>query len=410
MLVPRLLLSCAAARTGNPGLALLNFEKLMVLAVGQGDLFVAIACQCSLDALRSGSTPHSKRYQAMQQWFKALSPKRSRKKSGLALTPAMLVKLPAADFQRMVENSTIETLELAPSEIQGAGDLFAILLHGRVKWTLHPEGEDAMPTVVAEAGDTLSAPEGTNAGDRLRFEPEQPSVLLRFSPAAAPALRDLVRRDQKAAADKKRIPIAPVRLTAPSVPARPAIEPTAPRPAPDPNAEPLTAVHAPHLRRSEHDIGVTFASGEARLGLAGTRVAPLTGKLVELSPAGMRLEFPRAALRQSRPALEGAMALVDLEVPGGDEPLHLLARVTALTFEAAAATPAPAHLSLEFALLLARDRARMQEALIEAARSGRWLGSDLAAADAADESATDADPAAGGGAQDHSLDATRRSA
>jgi hypothetical protein len=100
------------------------------------------------------------------------------------------------------------------------------------------------------------------------------------------------------------------------------------------------------------------------------------------------------------------MALVDHEVASGDGPLHLLARVTALTFEGAATTPA--RLSLEFALLIARDRARMPEALIEAARSGRWLGSDLAAADSADES--DADPAAGGGAQDHPLDAKRRSA
>jgi hypothetical protein len=394
-LTPRFLLSCAAQRAGNTGLALLSYEKLITLAVGQGNLFVAIASQCSLDTLRSDATPHSKRYQAMQQWFRALSPRRASKKPGLALAPGMLVKLPPGDFQRIVERSTIELLPLEPSELDSAAELFAVVLHGRVKWTFLPEGEDPMPTVTAEPGDTVAAPEGTGKADRLRLEPEEPSVLLRFPPAAAGALRDLVGREQKAAVAKKRVPIAAPRLVTPS--AAPS-ESTVARPAPEPGAEPLVAVRAPHLRRSEHDLAVEFATGAAELGLAGTRVAPLAGRLLELSPAGMRLDFPRGALRQSRAALEGAMVMVALAMPGDSSPLHLLARVTTLTFEPADAGSVPsAHLALEFAVLLARDRAQLQQALIEAARSGRWLGAELA-------------PAADGGDSADPLDGARRSA
>jgi len=395
VLVPRLLLSCAAERAGNPNLALLNFEKLMVLAVGQGDLFVAIAAQCSLDQLRSGGAPHSKRYHALQQWFRALSPRRASAKPGLALGPAMLVKLPPGEFQRLVERSTVEMLPLTASETDGADQLFAILLHGRLRWTFIPQGEDALPTVTADAGDTVAAPAGTAAADRLRVEPEQPSVLLRFPPAAAGTLRELVGREQKAAAAKKRVPIAAPRLAAP---AKADAEPVAARPAPDPAAEPLAAAHAPQLRRSGHDLAIAFERGTAALGLAGTRVAPLAGRLLELSPAGMRLDFPRGPLRQSRGVLEGATVSVALELPNAEAPLHLLARVTTLAFDGAPADAPAAHVSLEFALLIARDRALLQGALIDAARSGRWLGAEIDAG--AGPANGDTDP----------LDGARRSA
>jgi len=89
---------------------------------------------------------------------------------------------------------------------------------------------------------------------------------------------------------------------------------------------------------------------------------------------------------------------VALELPNAEAPLHLLARVTTLAFDGAPADAPAAHVSLEFALLIARDRALLQGALIDAARSGRWLGAEIDAG--AGPANGDTDP----------LDGARRSA
>jgi hypothetical protein len=86
-----------------------------------------------------------------------------------------------------------------------------------------------------------------------------------------------------------------------------------------------------------------------------------------------------------REMLEGSLLAVEIQLPDGEPPVRLMSRVrwVQLAGQGAGAPPDDVgYLGLEFILLNARDHARIQNALIAAARAGQPL-----------------DPAAGGPAQ-----------
>lgn len=377
VLSTRLLLAGFATQAKNPGLALLHFEKLMVLAVGQGELFHALAAERGLDGLRSDEVAHRKRLQALQQWFRTM-PGRARGRKTVTLPQSWMLDLPAADFRRYAEASRLVVLPPRPLVLENAPDVFAIVLHGEANWTYHPTGEDALPAVRAAGGDVISPPAGCEAGDHLSLEPVEPGVLLFFDPPVAASLRERVVTERRTAqasrtgGDPK--PAEPAAAPAPAVMA------TGLRPLPDPVLEPLASRFPSHDRRREHELVVRVERGEVELGVAGTRTGAIAGRLAELSPAGLTVTVPRATVRQSRAALEGAHVVTQVALPGDEEPLRLAGRVTALSFEAGTLAAGPrAQLAVEFVLMLAPARARLQEALIEATRSGTWPWAEGAA-------------------------------
>src|SRR5439155_24546565 len=147
------------------------------------------------------------------------------------------------------------------------------------------------------------------------------------------------------------------------------------RPVPDPKLEPTVAASAPFERRRDSRVSVAFETRGALLGLAGSRVAPFAGRLVNLSPSGLGLGFPRAELMPVREALEGALLAVELQLPDAEPPVRLMARVRWVQLATPGSGPSEEMgvVGLEFILVSARDHARIQSALIAAAREGRAL-------------------------------------
>lgn len=467
VLTTRFMLATLHLRADAEQLAIVQYEKLLVLAVGQGKLFHALAAQRRLDDLRPPGATHAKRFAAIQQWFRAIPARRGKNEPGGRLTPDMLLKLPPGEFSAIGESLKVDPIEGDPRTFTGPDAMLEVLLWGRVRWVLEPEGESPLPAVVAEAADTLCAPPGTQPNDRLHITPEQPSEVLSFDRPFVASLRNRIHAEAQA----KR---AKLGHRGPRKPAPEAVEPaeaSGAQPSPDPAVEPLHANAFPRERRHEHRVGIDFASGVARLGLAGSRIAPFTGRLVEISPAGIGLAFPGGSLRQARRELEGSVANLYLRLPNLDEALRLGARITAIAYETAGAPtggggdagqrgeaggaarsgegdgeqsrgedggerrpggaggepsceadgrshrgdgversgvggaasvlaiPAPqARLSLEFPLLLAADRAVIQEAMIGAARVGQWPGFrvDPMVDDAEEGSHAGGSPEAGG--------------
>jgi len=424
VLATRFMLAALSIRAGSPAVAVLQYEKLLVLAVGQGSLFHALAAQRRLDELRPPGAHHARRYQAIQQWFRAIPARKSKGDTTGRLMPHMLLTLSPGEFAALGESLRVETLDPEIREFRGPDELLEVLLWGGMRWVLKPAGETPFPAVEAATGDTLCAPPGTQADDRLTVETTAPSEVLGFDPEFASMLREAIQKEAEAKRAKmgpRRL--APARVAPKSDPAAPDADDAAARPQPDPEAEPLRATSFPRQRRHEHRMGIDFATGAVRLGLAGSRTSPFTGRLLEFSPAGIGVELPGAPLRQSRRELEGSVVNVYLRLPDMEDPLRLAARITALAFErsgaprdgaapggraadsgaGAARTAAGsgagagggagvalaatrpfatrARLSMEFALLLAGDRALIQEALIRSAAAGQWPGVEGAADD-----------------------------
>jgi hypothetical protein len=370
----RLLFGVLCLATDQSARALVQFEKMLPLAVGQGDLFHALAAQKQLDRLRPEGAAHDKRFVAIHKWFSTI-PTRRAKPSGAAdveLTPGALLALPPAGFHRIADQAAIEDLGLASRDVDGDPEAVRVVLYGRVRWSVMPEGESSLIEVVSNPLETVALTSGLPTGVRLRLAPELPAACLKFDLA-------LLREEQANAASgqPEGRGVAPARAagTRGSAPARTPETPRPERPVPDPLLEPTVAASAPFERRRDTRVSVAFESRVAMLGLAGSRVAPFAGRLFNLSPSGVGLGFPRAELLPVRDVLEGSLLTVEIQLPDGDPPARLMSRVRWVQLPAQGSGPPDemGYLGLEFILLNARDHARIQGALIAAARAGQPL-------------------------------------
>ncbi len=374
----RLLLAALYLRAENRGLAQVHVEHVLPLAVGQRDLFRALGAQRLLDQLNSTASAHSKRYLAIHRWFSALGRVTggagSREAAGeparAALSSAALLRLAPRDFHRVAEACRIEDLVLEPRDLACDPDEARVVLYGRVRWSVIPDGDGPFVELTAEAGGVIAPGTGAPASARLRLAPELPSACLTFDLETLRALTPGAGPD--AASTRPARPAGAVKPATRAAPGARRVE----RPVPDPVAEPMLAVNAPIERRRGTRVTVAFESRVALLGVAGNRVAPFGGRLVDLSPAGMGVGFPPGELRHLRDALEGALITIELKLPGRGAPLGLTARVRWVSFEPQGVSGGDglARLGLEFVLLSARARARIREVLIHAARQGRTLG------------------------------------
>jgi hypothetical protein len=363
----RLLFGALCLVTDQPARALVQFEKMLPLAVGQGALFHALAAQKQLDRLKPATAAHDKRFVAIHQWFKSIPARRS-ESADHAFSAAGLLALPPAAFHRVAEEALIEDLGLAARDVEGDPDAARVVLYGRVRWSVVPEGESSIFEVVSNELEMVTLMPGLPERVRLRLAPELPAACLKFDLA-------LLRTEQgEAAGAGEKLAPASAKTHAPPAAQEAPETPRPVRPAPDPRLEPTVAVSAPFERRRDTRVSVTFDTRVALLGLAGSRVAPFAGRLVSLSPSGLGLGFPRAELLPVRDALEGSVLAVELQLPDGD-PIRLMARVRWVQLAAPSSGPPDEMgvLGLEFILVNARDHARIQNALIASARAGQSL-------------------------------------
>ncbi|HEY2954544.1 MAG TPA: PilZ domain-containing protein [Candidatus Eisenbacteria bacterium] len=350
----RLLYGVLCVAADQAGLGLVQFEKLLQLSVGQNDLFRALAAQKQLDRLRPAGSVHDKRFVAIHQWFCSLATRRGHESDDHPVPPRALLALPPAAFHRLAEQAAIDDLGMAPHDLDADSDSARIVLYGRVRWSVAPEGDSSLISVVADELEPIAVEPELASQGRLALVPELPSACLRFDLAQLRSEQENAPRTQS----------EPPPAAAP-----------AGRPVPDPLFEP-TAATAPSLeRRRETRASVSFKTRVAMLGLAGSRVAPFEGRLLNLSPAGLGLGFPRAELRAVREELEGSLLTVEIEL-GGGEPLQLMSRVrwVQLAPQTRGALPEDMGvLGLEFILVSARERTRIEGVLIHAARAGQPL-------------------------------------
>jgi hypothetical protein len=419
-LVPRLLCAALHQATDQPSLALLQYETLLPLAVGQGDFLRAIAVQKHLDALHPASVSHARRFEALHRWFSAIRPRKPKRDQPLRsedLTIETLLDLDPRTFTRLVEAATLEGLDPEPRALESQAGSARLVVYGRAHWSLTRADDVLLLEGVAEAGDPIAVSREVGPDVRLTIHAELPAEFLcvdaqvfaalngeelqeenDFSvPPIEPAevsvievAEDEIAPDespvlgepfaQYAAADDEfsevaKDPVVP--RAAPPVPASP-LRPRAPGPRPDARFEPTMAVSAPVSRRRETRISVNLHSAIARLGIADTRTSPIQGRMLHVTESYLELAFPRSELHHMRGRLEKSYVSLRLALDTRQS-LACVSRVRWTSAFDGGAEGVELRLELEFMPMAPQDKAR----LVEAVRLLDARGSDLPSADAA---------------------------
>ncbi|MEO5617336.1 MAG: hypothetical protein ABIS67_06165 [Candidatus Eisenbacteria bacterium] len=384
---PRLLCAGLHLAAAKPVLALLHYETLLPLAVGQGEFFAAIAVQKRLDLLHPASVTHARRYEVLRRWFISLGRDRRvlpGERPG-ELTEAGLLCLDPEAFTRLLEECDVEGIDPAPRVIQEGLDSSRVVLYGRAAWSFDMGDGVTLLEGIAEAGQAISVDPGLGSGARLVLTAELPTEMLLFSADALAAL------SANGAAPNGAVAGGPSASSGMAVAPRSAADPAAPpppahtegadvrprpisavtRPRPDPRFEPFVATGAPVDRRRESRIAINLASGVARLGLVDTRVAPLPGHLRQLGPDFLELIFARDDLRHLRTRLEGSCLALQFNL-GPDEPqLLCTGRVRYTTAMGSGIDASDLTIELEILPLRASERDRMAEAVRRFAVGGQ---------------------------------------
>jgi hypothetical protein len=410
-IVPRLLCAAIHQAAGQPALALLQYETLLPLAVGQGDFLRALAVQKHLDDLHPASASHAKRYEVLQRWFQALGQGSLAAVGGPGeFTPARLLMLDSASFTRAAEGCEVEGLEPEPRRVENQGGSLRFVLYGRTRWSVETGEDLTLLEGIAEQGDAIVVDPELGRRGRLVLTSEWPSEhlvlgapLLGLLPWADEASEASEAKEKPAKSGKKSakksnrddatpapklVPppaetarpapnAEPVARAVPEPPAAPAARPAdhgrppasagsssaGSRPRPDPRFEPMVASSAPVERRRETRLSLHLKSGIVRLGLADTRVAPVSGKLLQFTAGFVELSFPRSELRHLRTRLENSFINVQLNINPREALLLCVGRVRYTAALAADDGTDDLRLEVEFMPLPPRDQTRIEEAV-----------------------------------------------
>jgi hypothetical protein len=158
---------------------------------------------------------------------------------------------------------------------------------------------------------------------------------------------------------------------------RPVVEPPGPvemgdgliiPPSSDPFAAPIPELGQLIERRTSPRVAVSFETRVALLRLKGSRVAPLRGELINLSPSGFGVRFAKRALGASRGALDDAVVAVELDIPGSDGPLRMAGQVRWIEVEEHGNE---AQIGIEFVLMTEPERRRIAGTLASASLTTR---------------------------------------
>jgi PilZ domain len=188
----RQLLAALYTHAGNPRMAQVQYERLLPLAVGQGDLLGALAAQKHLDRASSDAPRHAGRFAAMHKWFRSLGRpglgEHGERASGL--TQADLLGLPVEVFSQVSEATEIETLGMSPRTIPVRTGALRIVLYGRITWTLETGDGTRLEPRTAERGESILVDRISSDEAWLVLVPEAPSECLCFD---AETVVDMVR-------------------------------------------------------------------------------------------------------------------------------------------------------------------------------------------------------------------------
>jgi hypothetical protein len=182
-LTPRQILAALYLETGNVRLASLQYERLMPLAVGSGDLFRAVAIQRHVDAIQAGHAVEG-RYAAIQRWFRMVGASQGMVASeDQGLTPGALLLLPPEAFEELLQSVRIEMLGLEPGSRDVEGGTVWVVSCGSLLWSLASEDGRSQPEQTAKEGMSLRVDPQIFRQARLDFEPQLPCECLAFDPS-----------------------------------------------------------------------------------------------------------------------------------------------------------------------------------------------------------------------------------
>jgi PilZ domain len=190
----RALLASVLLRGDQRALALMQYERLLPLAVGQGDLLRAIGTQRRLDDLQSAASRHPERYRAMQDWFRyvgepALGESGSRAENDPAQAPAVaLLHLPPESFTLIAERVSVFPLELGPQIHHAPEGLLWVVYFGRLEWAIVDAHDQSRVDHTAEEGDVIQMPPGSPTERWLEVTAVTPVEVMQFDPNVADVL------------------------------------------------------------------------------------------------------------------------------------------------------------------------------------------------------------------------------
>lgn len=342
----RALLASVLMRSRQRPLALMQYERLLPLAVGQGELFRAIGTQRRLDELHPPVQRHPDRYRAIQDWFRALNaPAAFAEGPGGARGPlAALLGLPPEAFSLVAEQSKVVPLDLEPQQFDDAAGILWVVYFGRIRWRAAGLSGADREWRQAAAGEMVHLPQGDPAARWIEVVPETPCEVIHFDPALAELLAA--------------VPGVGIAAAAPA------------RPRPDPRAEPTVAVGVPRERRRGTRMAVMLEHRVALLGEEGTSVAPMHGTVVDVSLTGLGLEFPVTQIRGAHSVHPQALVTLEVGLRDSDGTLPVTGRIAWIEWHPAARGQDAGHarIGLEFVAMSAEQRARLGRMLDVTAR------------------------------------------
>ena len=267
-MTPRQIMARLLVLTGYPRHGLLQYEKLLPLAVRAGDLYRALVIQKHMDRLQPG-TPG--RYATLQKWFRLVGVSQAPPASEVegCITASALLALPKDVFEWMGGEVSVDALDPGPREEEAPGSTCWVVVFGSLLWKARlPSGRER-GEVRSERGEFayLSGTPGTLGS--MRFTAETACECLRFDGALLKEIRlrvPSVGGAIQAGGSAAGLPALPVGLRK-SDAAGPAVSPRKPAVSGTPNAPPRLPSPGPTSKADKaRDDGDWVESGQVTLG------------------------------------------------------------------------------------------------------------------------------------------------
>jgi len=386
----RALFASLLLRDRRRSLALMQYERLLPLAIGQGRLFRALGTQRRLDELHRPDQRHPERYRAIYDWFHAVGGRAGAVPRGDRSPLAGLLALPPESFEKIAEQAHMISLDLDEKVLPDPEGLLWVVYFGVARWSISGSSGVLREGVVRE-GDAIWLPPGTPAARWLEVVPETPCEVIAFDPQVAahlslepgtPAAEPGPGPATTTADPEPEVSSSPEPVglagPAPDSPAASATDPepapSAPaiRPRPDPLAEPMLAAGTPRNRRRDTRMAVLLDNRVALLGEKGADASPLHGTVVDVSTGGIGLRFPAEQIRHGRGLHPQARVTLQVGLKGSGEALPVTGRIAWIEWEPVAPGDGTevARIGVEFVAMSPEDRTRLVHLLDSAARSG----------------------------------------
>ena len=307
-IVKRYLLARLYLKLGDGPEATLQFEKLLPLCAGRGDLFRALAMQKHLDALDPSATGQAARYPSLHRWFRSMVPAGAGGvRAGPVVQEALLLSLPVEGFTRAAEAFRLEILDPGTRTWVAEPGTLWIVLHGQPGYAEQDRTGQWSGSRQLEEGHYVLVASTRGEDAPVRFTAASPVELLRLDggdvralteafPVFADAITELEWGLRGAGEAPQLEGLSPSNRQG-GKPGLSLVRGTAPLAggASTAGAGAWQTLHAPTAgrptlrieRRGQHRLTVSTSSQVALLALPGVSAAPLEGTVRNLSLRGL---------------------------------------------------------------------------------------------------------------------------